>query len=161
MHKLRSVAIAIVTFAAGGLLGFVVSREAYQASLATYEMADIDHMSTYVNIQRFKGTREAYERSLHDLLLALDARERAGSGLYSGHITAVDKALTYTRLSLLAKVHGDLDEAADYRAKAEALCPQTGWESCSAHQLTEVVERIDKNSIWKPIPLKILPSDGS
>jgi hypothetical protein len=149
MGKVTATGIALGTFIVGGLLGFVISREFFRAKLTAYEMANIDHLATYVMIQRFQGTREAYGASLHDLLVALDERERVGPGPFSsGQIVSVDKALTYIRLALLATERNDLDAAAKYRAQAEALCPRAGWKSCSWDDMTKVVRGLDENSTW-------------
>ena len=61
MRKLTAIAIALGAFIAGGLLGFFICRGAYQGVLSAYLMANVDHMSTYVMIQRFQGTPQAYE----------------------------------------------------------------------------------------------------
>jgi hypothetical protein len=152
MGKVTATAIALGTFIAGGLSGFLISRELFRAKLTTYEMANIDNLSTYVMIQRFQGTRAAYESSLHDLLVALDERERAGPGPFSsGQMVSVDKALTYIRLALLATERNDLDSAAKYRAQAEAMCPQAGWKSCSWDEMTRVVRELDEKSMWKTL----------
>jgi hypothetical protein len=150
MRKVTATAIALGIFIVGGLLGFGVSREFFRIKLTAYEMANIDHMATYVMIQRFQGTPEAYEVSLRDLLVALDERERAGPGLLSGRAVPVDKALTYIRLALLASHRNDLDAAAKYRAQAEAMCPRLGWKYCSADEMTSLVRRLDEHSVWNP-----------
>ena len=145
MRKVTGVSIALGTLIAGGLLGFLISRELFRMKLTAYEMVNIDHLSTYVTIQRFQGTREAYEASLHDLLVALDERERAGPGpLSSGQIISVDKALTYIRLALLATERNDFDAAAKYRAQAQAICPRAGWKSCSWDEMIRLVQRIGR-----------------
>jgi hypothetical protein len=149
MGKVTATSIALGAFIAGGLFGFLLSREFFHTKLTAYKMANIDSLSTYVMIQRFQGTREAYEASLNDLLLALDERERAGPGPFSsGQIVSVDKALTYIRLALLATERNDLGAAAKYRAQAEAMCPRAGWKSCSWDEMTRVVRGLDEHSMW-------------
>jgi hypothetical protein len=150
MRKVTAIALAIGALILGGLLGYLVSREFFRAKLMAYEMANIDHLSTYVMIQRFQGTREAYEASLHDLLVALDQRQQAGSGFFSVQVVPVDKALTYIRLALLASERNDLDAAAKYRSQAEAMCPRAGWKSCSWDEMAAIVRRLDENSMWNP-----------
>ena len=59
MRKVTAIALAIGALIVGGLMGFVVSREFFRAKLTAYEMANIDHLSTYVMIQRFQGNRPA------------------------------------------------------------------------------------------------------
>lgn len=143
-------AIALGAFIAGASLGYVASRHLFRISLAPYQMANIDHLATYVMIQRFEGTPQTYETALRDFLVALDAQDRAGPGLFSRNITAVDRAMTYARLGLVAAERNDLDSAAKYRSQAEALCPQIGWKSCSADEITRVVRLVDERSMWKP-----------
>ena len=150
MRKVTATAIALGTFIAGGVLGVFGSRELYLIKLTAYELGNIDHMSTYVMIQRLPGTSQAYEASLHDLLVALDEREHAGPGPFSsGQIVSVDKGLTYIRLALLAAERNDTNAAAKYRAQAEAMCPRAGWKSCSWDEMTRVVRRLDENSMWR------------
>lgn len=149
MRKVTAAAIALGTFVAGGLAGFWLSREFYQIKLMSYEIASIEHMSTYVSIQRFQGTPQTYETALRDYLLALDERERAGPGPFSSALP-VDRAMTYIRLALLATERNDLDAVAKYRSQAEALCPRIGWKSCSADKITTLVQRVDAHSMWNP-----------
>ena len=106
-------------------------------------------MATYVEIQRSRGTPQTYESALRDYLEALDRRERAGQGFLSQTIP-VDKAMTYARLALVAAGRNDLTAATRYRSQAEALCPKIGWKSCSADEITRLVQRVDEHSIWKP-----------
>jgi hypothetical protein len=160
MRRLTATAVALGSFIGGVLLGFGGSREIYRGKLTAYEMANIDHMSMYVEVQRFEGTPQTYEAALRDFLLALDERERAGPGLFSTHTPPVDRALTYIRLSILASERNDLAAAAKYRSQAEAVCPLLGWRSCSAEEMTAVVRRLDEHSLWNP-KSKSVPGHGS
>jgi hypothetical protein len=150
MGKVTAAALVTGTFVVGSLLGFGVSHVLCHDKLMAYEMANIDHISTYVTIQRFEGTAQTYEVSLGDFLVALDEQERAGPGLFSGQAVPVDKALTYIRLALLAAERNDFDAASKYRAQAERLCPRLGWKSCSADEMAQVVKRLDAHSMWNP-----------
>jgi len=145
MRKLTASAIALGTFIAGVLLGVGGSRMMDKEKLMAYDMVDTEYMATRVEIQRSQGTPEAYEKALHEYLAALARRERAGPGFLSQFIP-VDRAMTYARLGLLAADRHDLAAAAKYRSQAEALCPKMGWKSCSADQITQVVQRIDERS---------------
>ena len=58
--------------------------------------------------------------------------------------------MTYARLGLLAAERHDLAAATKYRSQAEALCPRIRWKSCSADEITRVVQRVDEHSIWNP-----------
>ena len=58
--------------------------------------------------------------------------------------------MTYVRLANLATERSDLDAAAKYRSKAEALCPKLEWRRCSADEIASVVQRVDDHSIWNP-----------
>ena len=150
MSKVATIVIAVVAFIAGSMLGFSVSRELAQAKLTAYEMANVDHFSTYVMIQRFEGTPEAYEAALKDLLSALDQREHSGSPFLPPRIIFLDRALTYARLALLATARGDVETPARYRSQAEALCPKVEWKTCSADEFTRLVQRLDTRSMWNP-----------
>jgi len=149
MRTVTALGIAAGTLIAGGMLGFGVSHTLCDAKLTSYELASIDNMSTYLMIQRFKGTPQAYEAALRAYLLALDARERAGPGLFSQYIDA-DRAMTYARLAILAADRNDLSADARYRSQAEALCPRIGWKVCSAEEIVRMVRRLDEHSMWNP-----------
>ena len=159
MRKRTASAIALGTFVAGLLLGFGGSHMIYKAKLMAYEMIDIEYMATYVTIQQYQGTPQAYETALRDYLAALDQRERAGRGPFSQAIP-LDRAMTYARLALLAAERNDLSAATKYRTQAEALCPQLAWKSCSADEMTAVVRRLDEHSLWNP-KSKSVPGHGS
>jgi hypothetical protein len=150
MRTITATTIAIGAFIAGGLLGYVVSRGIFRMALLPVQMANVDHMATYLMIQRFQGTPQSYETALRDFLVALDAQARAGSGIFSPNIIAVDRAMTYARLGLVAAERNDPSAAAKYRSQAEALCPQIGWKSCSADEITRMVRLVDEHSMWNP-----------
>ena len=145
--KIAAVGGAILTSA---LLGFVAAWQLAQAKLAVYQTANVDHFSTYVVIQRFKGTQKSYEVALKDFLTSLDVQEKAGPGLISTQMLSVDRALTYSRLATLADARGDTESAAGYRAAAEALCPKLGWQTCSAKEIAEMADHADRASVWAP-----------
>jgi hypothetical protein len=159
MKKRTATAIAIATFVVGGLAGFSISYATLRAKLTVYEVADVDQMSTYLLVQRFQGTPQAYEAAVRDYLAALEVRERAGPGLLS-NVAPVDKALAYSRLALIAAERNDLASAAKYRAQAEAECPKIGWKSCSADEIATVVRRIDEQIGWNSKPHSV-PDHGS
>ena len=149
MRTITASGIAVGTLIAGGVLGFGVSHMLCDAKLTSYELASVDNMSTFVMIQRFKGTPQAYEAALRAYLVVLDARERAGPGLFSQYIE-VDRAMVYARLAILAADRSDLSAAAQYRSRAEALCPHIGWKVCSAEEIVRMVRRLDEHSLWNP-----------
>ncbi len=149
MRKLTASAIALGAFLVGILLGFGGSHWIYKAKLMAYEMIDTEYMATYLEIQRYQGTPQAYERALSDYLEALDRREHAGQGFLSQTIP-LEKAMTYARLALVAADRNDPTAAAKYRSQAEALCPRIGWKVCSADQITKLVQRLDEHSVWNP-----------
>ncbi len=157
MRKLTVVAIALVAFIAGAFLGAFGMRELCRWTLVSYDMANIDHLSTLVSIQRFQGTPEAYEAALHNFLIALDERERAHRSalirndiLFSSEMVYADRTFAYIRLSLLAAQRGRVDEAAKYQTLAMAACPHAYWKTCTWDNLSRLVQMVDEHSVWNP-----------
>ena len=165
MRKVSAIAVAIASLVLGGFVGYIVSHRFFQASLTASQWASIDTMSRYVMAQRFMGTPAAYEAALHEFLQSLDAWERKGtdSGITSPRALAVDKALTYARLALLAAERNDSGAATKYWSQALAMCPQIGWtSSCSVEAFSDAVHRLDEGSIWNPKRKPIsVPEHGS
>ena len=166
MRKVTAALIALVTFFAGGVLGAYFMRELCRMTLLSYDMANVDHLASYIKVQRYAGTPEAYEAALHDYLIVLDQRERVkhsplfrNDSLFSGNIERVDRVLTYVRLSVLAAQRGLVDEAAKYQKQAVAACPQSQWKSCGWERLSALVQKLDVHSEWNPS--KPTPSYGS
>jgi len=148
MSKAKWIAALIFGVLAGGAVGSYATWKVAILGLTSYELADIAHFSAYADLQRSRGTPEAYETSLKELLASVDAREKNRSGLFSEHIYAVDRALTYARLSGLAKRRGDARASAEYEALAEGQCPKTGWSRCSAAEIIQLADRLDRNTVW-------------
>jgi hypothetical protein len=161
MGKRTIVAIAVGSLLTGAVLGVVVvryglnditMRDRCRMALTAYEMADVDHMYSYVMVQRTLGTPEAYATALKDMLTALDQRDRAwklaslqgGSFVLSENITRADRALTYARLSLLASQQSHMEEATMYQSKAVAACAGSMWKTCSWEGLAMMVKRLDE-----------------
>ena len=148
MSKANWIAALIVGVLGGVGIGSYATWKVATLGLTSYELSDIAHFSAYADLQRSRGTPEAYETSLKELLASIDARERNRSGLFSEHLYAVDRALTYARLSGLAKRRGDARASAEYETLAEAQCPKTGWSRCSAADIVEFADRLDRNTVW-------------
>jgi hypothetical protein len=165
MRKVSAIAIAIGSLIVGSFVGYIVSHRIFQASLSAYQWTSIDTMSRYVMAERFKGTPAAYEAALHEFLQSLDAWERKGadSGVTSPRALAVDRALTYARLALLAAKRNDSGAAAKYWSQALAMCPQIGWtSSCSVEAFTDAVHGLDESSLWNPKRRAVsVPEHGS
>jgi len=144
MSVVVRVGLGLLLFAAGvgcgAYFGFRLTEIKAQAS----EMAQIAHYSVYLDAQRTQGSDAAYEEALRGFLDLLDTHSQGSSPLFSEKVYAVDSALTYARLSVLASKRGASDEAATYIGEALALCPELGWQDCSAKTLTEAVLRLDK-----------------
>lgn len=165
MRKVVAIATAIGAFIVGGLVGYIVAHRFFQARLTAYQWTSIDTMSRYIMAERFRGTTAAYEAALREFLQSLDAWERKGAddGVISPRALAVDRALTYARLALLAAERNDSGAASKYWSQALAMCPQIGWtSSCSVEAFSDAVHRLDEGSIWNPKRRPVsVPEHGS
>ena len=153
MRKVTAIAIAIGSFIVGGFVGYIASHRFFQARLTAYQWTSINTMSQYIMAERFRGTPAAYEAALHEFLQSLDAWERKGAddGVTSPRALAVDRALTYARLALVAAERNDAAAASKYWSQALAMCPQIGWtSSCSVEAFSDAVHGLDEGSIWNP-----------
>jgi hypothetical protein len=74
----------------------------------------------------------------------LKRKENAKSDFYPPRVIAVDEALTYARLSELAKQGSDNAAAATYLASAEGLCPSLKWNHCSGADILALATRLDQ-----------------
>ena len=146
MSTITRIGIFVLVFAAGGGLGTYLGFRIAGGKAFADEMAQVAHYSAYLDAQLAKGNDAAYEEALRGYLALLDMRSRSASPMFSEKVYAVDTALTYARLSVLASKRGANDEAAAYLTKASALCPKLGWEDCSAATITQVAGRLDKRS---------------
>jgi hypothetical protein len=144
MNTIARIGLYVLVFAAGGAVGTYVGFRIAEAKAFAHEMAEVSHYSAYLQAQRTQGSDAAYEEALKGYLTVLDMRSRGPSPIFPDQVYAVDSALTYARLSMLASKRGAKDEAATYLTRASDLCPRLGWKDCSAATITEMAVRLDK-----------------
>jgi tetratricopeptide (TPR) repeat protein len=143
MQAAARIGIYVLVFAAGAGVGAYIGFRMAEAKAFAHEMAEVSHYSAYLQAQRTQGSDAAYEEALKSYLASLDVRSTGPSPIFPDSVYAVDSALTYARLSILASRRGAKDEAAGYLKKASDLCPRLGWKDCSAATITEMVLRLD------------------
>jgi hypothetical protein len=144
MQAAARIGIYVLVFAAGAGVGAYVSFRMAEAKAFAHEMVEVSHYSAYLQAQRTQGSDAAYEAALKSYLASLDVRSKGPSPIFPDSVYAVDSALTYARLSILASKRGAKDESANYLKKASDLCPRLGWKDCSAVTITEMALRLDK-----------------
>jgi predicted ATPase len=102
-----------------------------------------------MDMQMSEGTDAAREEAIHTFLALNEKRKQQPSELFPESLLAKDSALAYARLAALAKKRGATQEAEQYLNRAASLCPQTGWQECSAEKIVSMVHRLDRNGIFK------------
>ena len=157
MRKGTAIIVALVALVAGGVLGALGMREVCRMTVMAYDMASVDHVISYMQVQRYADTPEAYEAALRDHLVVLDRRESMkrnpllpNDPLLSGNIDRLDRVLAYIRLSVLATQRGRVDDAAKYQKQALAACPALGWKTCDWEHMSALVQKLDERSSWNP-----------
>jgi hypothetical protein len=149
------IAIALGLFFAGYWIGAGVSQKVSEARLSILNSSNADEMLRYAAVTHALGTSQAYEEALHELLRAIEAREKLDEpgGLAASPLAlSMDKVLTYARLALLATERNDPVSAARYWSNAQALCPALQWTSCTPDRLTGVLRQLDEHSVWNLEP---------
>jgi hypothetical protein len=145
MTRIARVGAYALTFVAGCAIGGYVGFRVSESQVLASEMAQIAHYSAYLDAQRTSGNAAAYEEALRGYLMLLDAHSRGTTPLLSDRVYAVDSALTYARLSVLAANRGAKEEAQQYLTKASTLCPRLGWKECSSKEILEMARHLDRN----------------
>jgi hypothetical protein len=108
---------------------------------------DVVHLSAYLSAQRSEGTDAAYEEALKAFLLVLDKRQGNWSPTRPDSVYAVDRALTYARLAMLARRRGAEKEASEYTDQSAVLCRRLGSQTCSGEQIAAAAARLDKTAL--------------
>jgi hypothetical protein len=149
MNTIARLGVYLLIFAAGGGVGTYVGYRVAEAKNFAHEMTEVSRLSADLEAQRTKGSDVAYEDALKGFLASLEMRSRGPAPVFPDKVYAMDSALAYVRLSMLASKRGARDEAARYLNKAADLCPRIGSQECSAATLTEMVVRLDKRGPTK------------
>jgi hypothetical protein len=148
MNTVTRIGILLAVFAAGIAIGAYLGIMVTQSRSLADEMAEVAYYSTFLEVQRSKGDDAAYEQALRGYLSILNDRKGRPSVLLSERTNAFDSALTYARLSTLARRRGAIEEASRYLAEASALCPKLGWRECSAESIAAVAQRLDQRGLF-------------
>ena len=135
----------LVVFVVGCAVGGYVAFRVTESKAVANEMAQLAHYAAYLEAQRTSANDAAYEEALRGFLTLLDTSSRGPAPLFSDQVYAVDSALTYARLSVLASKRGAHAEARQYLVKASSLCPRLGWKECSTDEIVATARRLDRN----------------
>jgi len=144
MGKVSRVVWPIGCLVVGAVLGSYLTWQFTRYSQDAAAVGDSQLLSSYLTAQYANGTPAARKTALLDYLAMLKRMENAQSDLYPARIIAVDEALTYARLSELAKQGSDSAAAATYLASAEGLCPSLKWNHCSGADIMALAARLDQ-----------------
>lgn len=149
MKTLLRIASYILVLAVGLGVGFYYGTRINEASALAFDMAETGYYATHMQTQFSEGTDASREEILHAFLALNEKRKQRPNELSTEKILATDSALAYARLAALAQKRGTTQEAQQYLKRAESFCPQIGWQECSADKITYMVQRLDKQGIFK------------
>ncbi len=140
--------VLVLAFGLGGgyYLGFGVG----QGGALAIDMAEIAHLSAYIDTQMSEGTDTTREEAIRVFLASLEERKKHPSPWFTEKVYATDSALSYARLSALARKRGAIEEAQQLLERAASYCPQIGWQECSAEKIVDAVHRLDKRGLFGP-----------
>lgn len=94
---------------------------------------------------RTSGNDAAYEEALRQHIALLQLNERGAQPLLGEKGLALDVALAYARLSMLARKRGADIESSRLLQKAESFCPTIGWPECSGQRIFAFASQVDSN----------------
>jgi tetratricopeptide (TPR) repeat protein len=147
MRLMARITLIVLLLIAGAAAGAYLALRYAESKSRFDERMDVMHFSAYLSAQRSEGTDAAYEEALKAFLLVLDKRQGNWSPTWPDSVYAVDRALTYARLAMLARKRGAEKEAAEYTDQSVALCPRMGWQTCSGEQIAAAAARLDKTAL--------------
>ena len=135
--------VVLASFAAGIYVGYRVGG----AQLFAEEAVLMGRYAVMLELARIEGTDSAYENALNDYLVFLESRQGDWTPMFSEQVHAMESALTYARLSMLAEKRGEPIEVSKLRKLAESHCPETGVRDCSAERISTLAQRLDQNEL--------------
>jgi len=144
------VLIGVGSLCVGAVFGNLLVRKDLQSNAIISDLARVAMLASYVEAQRYDGTPAAYEAVLNDYLRELNARATQSSDLVPARFIAVDRALTYARLSELQSQRGAAQESTRSLESVAAFCPQIQWKSCSGAEILAIKKRLDAHSVFGP-----------
>ncbi|MBN8778801.1 MULTISPECIES: hypothetical protein [unclassified Thiobacillus] len=149
MKTLLRIASYLLVMAVGLGAGFYFGTGINKATAEAFDMAEFEYYAAHVETQLSEGTDATREEAIHTFLALIEKRKARPNELFTEKILAADSALSYARLAALAQKRGATQEAQQYLKRAESFCPQIGWQECSAEKITSMVQRLDKQGIFK------------
>ncbi|NOS87050.1 MAG: hypothetical protein HOP34_00670 [Methylococcaceae bacterium] len=149
MNTTLRIASYLLALAVGLGAGFHFGSRTSQASTFAFDMAEVEYYSSHMVMQLSEGTDATREEAIHTFLALNEKRKNRPSKFFTEKILATDSALAYARLAALAQKRGATKEADQYLSRAASFCPQIGWQECSAEKITYMVQRLDKQGIFK------------
>ena len=135
--------------AVGVASGFYYGSRYYVEHALAFDGAEIIYYSAFVDTQMIHGTDASLEEAIHDFLKIIETRKAHPSKLLSKKVLTTDAALSNARLAALAQKRGATQESQQYLNRAASLCPQLGWNECSAEKIISVVHKLDKLGTFK------------
>lgn len=99
-----------------------------------------------VAVAKKDGSDADYEAALTSRFIFLENNRSEFVKEFSDRIFAKDQALTLARISRIQRKRGANEDAAQSLSRAEALCPQLGWDPCSGVAILEFANRADESA---------------
>ncbi len=140
--------LLVLALGLGG--GYYFGLRVGQGGALVADMAELTHLSAYIETQMSDGTDATREEAIRGFLASLEERKKHQSPWFTEKVYATDSALSYARLSALARRRGATQEAQKLLERAASFCPQIGWQECSAEKIVDVVHRLDKRGLFGP-----------
>lgn len=150
MKTLVRIASYVVMLGVGLVIGLYCGSRYKEARSFAFDAAEITHYSAYMKTQMVQGTDASLEEAIRGFLALIEKRKGHQSPWLTEKVFATDAALSNARLAALAQKRGATQEAQQYLNRAASFCPQLGWKECSAEKITSMVQRLDKEGIFKP-----------
>ncbi|MHB8914365.1 MAG: hypothetical protein ACYC4K_00980 [Thiobacillus sp.] len=117
-------------------------------------MAEVEYYSTRMEMRFSEGTDASREEAIRTFLVLNEKLKTRPSEFFTEKILATDSALAYARLAAQAQKRGGTQEAQQYLNHAVSFCSHIGWQNCSAEKNTHMVQRLDKQGIFKAVSKK-------
>ena len=154
MKTLLRIASYLLVLVIGLGTGYYFGTEINRARSLAFDMVEVGYYGAHMEMQFSEGTDAAREEVIHTFLALNEKRKSRPSEFFTEQMLATDSALAYGRLAALAQKRGAIQEAQQYLNRAASFCPQIGWQECSAEKITYMVQRLDKQGIFREVAEK-------
>ena len=142
-HLLAIIAGGLIVFL---LLGLNAKKMMTESNAMMTQIALMSRYSAFVDVMRTDGIKEQYKDALLNFLKASDEAVKQPSSFYDTKMQAIDKTLTYERLSRLEKEMGNNTKSEQYFKLATANCNNGGFKSCSPDYITMISKKLEDKS---------------